>query len=435
MQIHPETPHHDWLAARLRQTFDYVCCNTLTQFQDEKRALTRQGQIKHSASRHEKDDRRRLDDRSHYVLGWDNAAKLRDLEQQFDKLQHQVQQLNAALLEIDAQLERHRRDINTLESLLRIESFEEIDWRAAQQELDRLEKRLQELNQQAKKLHDLEQQRAQLQKDIKNLSERRDSITGQITTYTNRIADYERQIKQAQAILDRITDEQRTHWEQVGDVLNEIDQKPLTLDTLSTRESELDVSIRSSIANFRTYQSRATTTAQDAMHTFRREYPDAGAALDTDITALPAYERIYEQLERDDLPQHQERFKKMLDRTVTRGVMAFQTKLEEQERDIERSITELNESLKQVDYGNGSHIQLIAEPSRDPEIADFKRQLKACIPNMGDNSPEELERAYKRIKVLIERFDNDPNWMLRVIDVRRWRMFAAEQIAARWSPS
>lgn len=148
------------------------------------------------------------------------------------------------------------------------------------------------------------------------------------------------------------------------------------------------------------------------------------------IDALAAFEQIHQRLESDDLPKYETRFKAMLDRTVTRGVMAFSSSLNELERQIERSIDELNDSLARVDYGSGSTIRLIAERTREPEINDFRQQLKACIPNAGDNSHEELERAFDRIKLLIERFDNDPGWMRRVIDVRRWREFAAEQIDA-----
>ncbi|MDZ7939081.1 MAG: hypothetical protein U5M53_12705 [Rhodoferax sp.] len=56
-----------------------VCCTTQEQFRREPRAITRNGQIK-GGERHEKDDRHRLDDRSRYVLGWSNTAKLAALQ-------------------------------------------------------------------------------------------------------------------------------------------------------------------------------------------------------------------------------------------------------------------------------------------------------------------------------------------------------------------
>ncbi len=214
------------------------------------------------------------------------------------------------------------------------------------------------------------------------------------------------------------------------DVFTEISKETPTIDRLKIWPDELETSIRNTVGTFRGHQSRSASIIIDAMHTFRREYADEGAALTAGIDTLAAFEKIHQRLETDDLPTYEAQFKKMLDRTVTRGVVAFYSNLTEQERQIDSSIHELNGSLAKVDYGSGSIIKLIAERTRDGEINDFRQQIQACIPNTGDNSPEELERAFGRIKLLIERFDNDPGWMRRVIDVRRWREFSAEQIDA-----
>ena len=62
--------------------FDFACCETLTQFRREKKAVTRSGQIKAGGGRHEKDDRHRIGDRSRYVLGWSKQGKIDALEKQ-----------------------------------------------------------------------------------------------------------------------------------------------------------------------------------------------------------------------------------------------------------------------------------------------------------------------------------------------------------------
>jgi uncharacterized protein YPO0396 len=430
LEIKEATPYGDWLAATLMRRFNYACCETLAEFQQADRAITPQGQIKHSVSRHEKDDRRHLHDRRHYVLGWDNRAKLRQFENELDELQQQVQMLQESVEAINANLTRKRSDLNALESLLKIETFADIDWHARQDELDRLKRQLDELNQKAQPLRQLEQKRDELRRQIQEAVARRDAINREITTLENRIEGYERQLIEAQHQLTNPSDNIDWLWEQVGDVLEEIIKEPLTIDRLSGLPNALRNSIQSSINNFTGYQSDHRVTILDAMNNFRREYPDEGVTLTVEVGSLTAFEQIYTRLESDALPRHEARFKQMLNRTVTNGVMAFYSHLSEQERGINRSIDELNASLAQVDYGNGSAIRLIAEPTPDPEINEFQRDLKACIPDAGDNSPEELERAYTHIKALIERFDEDPNWMQRVIDVRRWRVFAAEQIDA-----
>jgi len=428
LDIKHDTPYLDWLAGELIRRFDYVCCENMGDFNQVERAITPQGQIKHNTSRHEKDDRRDINNKRYYVLGWDNRDKLRQLEIELDDLQRHVDKLNEQQQTISDQLERLRRDIQMLQALLSIESFTEIDWRTRQTEIDRLERELADLNQQSQQLQRLEKQRDQLQDRVKETNRRRDDINRKIATIDSQINNYERKLKEVERHRANWTDEHQRTWEQVKDVLEEIDREPLTINELDRRPQELEVTIQRSINSFRGIQNGHQATILDAMNAFKREYVDEGASLTADIQALPAYEAIHERLATDDLPKHEERFKNLLDRKISLSIQQFSAQLETQERNIERSIDELNDSLAQVDYGGGSIIRLIAERSTDHEISDFRQQLKACIPDAGDDSPEELERAYNRIKDLIERFDNDPNWMRRVIDVRRWRVFAAEQI-------
>jgi uncharacterized protein YPO0396 len=77
-----EGPYRGWLAQRLRQRFDYACVEHPSEFRRYSRAVTRAGQVKHSATLHEKDDRRRVDDRATWVLGFSTEAKEAELERQ-----------------------------------------------------------------------------------------------------------------------------------------------------------------------------------------------------------------------------------------------------------------------------------------------------------------------------------------------------------------
>ena len=51
----------------------------MDQFRRARLAVTKAGQVKGTGGRHEKDDRRRIDDRSTYVLGWSNQQKIDSL--------------------------------------------------------------------------------------------------------------------------------------------------------------------------------------------------------------------------------------------------------------------------------------------------------------------------------------------------------------------
>ncbi|MBZ0254666.1 AAA family ATPase, partial [bacterium] len=126
LQIVENTPYRDWLAAALMKQFAYICVDNLEDFRQAERAITPQGQIKHSASRHEKDDRHDLQDRRHYILGWDNRDKLRQLEYELDDLHRQLVMLQEQIAAAEKDLERGRRDIRALENLLSIAVFRDI---------------------------------------------------------------------------------------------------------------------------------------------------------------------------------------------------------------------------------------------------------------------------------------------------------------------
>lgn len=428
IEIKQETPYHDYLAESLRGRFNYLCSTSLNDFQEADRAITIEGQIKHSAVRHEKDDRRSIDDRRSYVLGWDNREKLRQYEKELKQAQRRLNKLSEEAEKLRQDLSARRLDLVTIENLLAVDSYNAIDWRSRQIEIDQLNKQLKSLIAQSSQLNQLEEEQESLKAQIIETAARRDIIIGQLQTIQNRINAYQEQLTQAELALNRSDGNQMEQWARAESILTEVDREKLTIDLLPTVKSRLETALSRSISGFRGIQNGHQAVILDAMNTFRRDYPAEGASLTADIPALTAYEHIHQRLESDDLPQYENRFKQMLDRHVATSVQDFMAQLEKQERDIERNIDDLNQSLSKIDYGGRSVIRLIAEPARDPEISDFKNRLRACIPNLGDRSQEELERVFRQIKQLIERFDNDPNWMRRVTDVRRWRVFAAERL-------
>ncbi|GAP54365.1 protein involved in chromosome condensation [Arthrobacter sp. Hiyo6] len=69
-------PMAGWLHSVLSGNYDYECVDSPAELGGSERAVTRAGQVKRSRTRHEKDDRSRVEDRSVWVLGFDNADKL-----------------------------------------------------------------------------------------------------------------------------------------------------------------------------------------------------------------------------------------------------------------------------------------------------------------------------------------------------------------------
>ena len=59
-----DTPFASWLEHELAHRADHECVAAMAEFRRLPKAITKTGQIKEKGGRHEKDDRRRIDDRS-----------------------------------------------------------------------------------------------------------------------------------------------------------------------------------------------------------------------------------------------------------------------------------------------------------------------------------------------------------------------------------
>ena len=160
---------------------------------------------------------------------------------------------------------------------------------------------------------------------------------------------------------------------------------------------------------------------------FKRDYPQDTSDIDSSIAAVGECQRMLERIEHDDLPAHRQRFKQWLDGKVLESIIGFKGALDTQVDTIRESVETLNRSLRLIDYTTATYIRLRADPTRDTEVQEFRRQLRACIPDVGQRTTESNEASFQRIRTLIERFENEERWTAKVSDVRNWLDFAAEE--------
>ena len=89
-----EGQFEDYLRNELMKRADFRCTASLDEFRSERRAVTREGQVR-SGDRHEKDDRHRVDDPRRWVLGWVNERKIAALQTELAELEHAREQASA----------------------------------------------------------------------------------------------------------------------------------------------------------------------------------------------------------------------------------------------------------------------------------------------------------------------------------------------------
>lgn len=139
LQVKPGSAFQPWLEQELIKRFDYLCCESIEEFQRETKALTRQGQVKTPGGRHEKDDRFRIDDRSRYVLGWSNEDKVQALEQQLETLVEDEKKDLVAIQKTQNRLAELENRRDAARDLLGVTEFQDIDWKSSARRIADLE--------------------------------------------------------------------------------------------------------------------------------------------------------------------------------------------------------------------------------------------------------------------------------------------------------
>jgi uncharacterized protein YPO0396 len=426
LEVKPDSAFMQWLIAEVIDTWDFACCETPDAFQQARRALSINGQIKHNVARHEKDDRTSLGDRKRYVLGWSNIEKIEVIK---TELQTQLINLQAARRSIE-QIEHMQEQEHTYEQalkrLLEFTSFAALDWQADERRRNELLAQKRELETSADHLAALRHQLDTIMHQQREQQQESDRVVGIIATLGNTIANYERQRSTCGEVLQAASHADLSAYITVI----EKDHKTIILTIENADDS------REKMAQF--YRSRATafrgqlTPLQDritkGMRNFKQISPNIAHELDETVEAIEAYRHHYEQIRLEDLPRYRKRFKELLDEKVITNISVFKAGLERQVEDIKESITSLNDSLRLIDYTPATYIQLCYDAARDGEVREFKTQLRACLPDVSQpRTVEANEASFRRIQELIHRFEEEERWTAKVTDVRNWLDFSAEE--------
>ena len=434
LEVKPETPFTGWLTAELIDGFDYLCCESLEEFQRANRALTLKGQVRHGQARHEKDDRSPLGDRRRYVLGWNNKEKQQALAQELARLQTERQAVDARIEQVETRQKGAQTRHNILQFLLAVESFDKIDWRAVEHTQEELRQRLRELEQNSQHLAALRQQLDEVKEQYRETQKTSNQMIREISDLEQKVENAETTIAQCERYLvEDILTREAIALERIEKDLKELQARekelvftPQTIDDVRERLRQL-------------YQNRVTTLQSqlrgletkivNGMRDFRQTNVVFEQEMDASLEAIGEYRRAYERIRHEDLPRHRRRFKDLLNEKIITDIGSFKAALDTQEDEIKRSIARLNVSLGSIGYTDLTYIQLVCERSRDTRVREFRDLLRACIPDVAQSRTSEAnESSFQRIRELLKRFDDDPRWTSLVTDVRNWLDFSASEL-------
>ncbi|MCK8515009.1 ATP-dependent exonuclease SbcCD, C subunit-like protein [Methylonatrum kenyense] len=440
LAVRPESAFYGWLEQELARRFDYACCTDLQQFRREKRAITRAGQIKAGGGRHEKDDRHRIDDRARYVLGWSNEAKIAALEAYAEGIARRMHDIAGRI----SQWQQEQRDQDTrrdsIQELSLFRDFQALDWRLLAADIEALNREYRELAEGSDVLRALEGQLRELEDAIAATETEERDAYGQRSTVELKREQAEAQQQDCRTLLAATPETaQQRYFPRLAVMRDKaLGEHTLTVESCDNREKDMRDWLQRAIDAVDRRLKDLRDRIIDAMRRYQDAWPLDSQEVDVSIESAGDYRTMLDQLQADDLPRFEARFKELLNENTIREVAAFQSRLHRERQAIVERIGTINRSLREIDYNDNRYITLLAETATDPEIRDFQQSLRACTEGAvtGSDGDQYSEAKFLQVKAIIERFrgrdgttELDRRWTRKVTDVRNWFVFSASE---RW---
>ena len=426
----------DWLREELRAHFDFECAETMQAFRAAQRAVTRQGQIKHNSTRHEKNDRQRIDDRSQWVLGFDNRDKLQLYQQRAADLGASVAAIDKELSARRTEDERRRKQDEACITLQNL-SWNDVD--------------LASLVSQAADLRERIATEVASRPDLEALNrwiERQDATHRKAVDVHLKVEaqarDIQSQISKLQGTLVSLQNRPQvelTPTQRIGleDRLARIG-RPLELEALDdvVRQMERAMSKEEKDLDLRMADLRNAVEARLAE--FNRLWPAEAGGLDPTMAAALDYFGKLARLQTDGLPRYEQRFMQLLREQSDQNLTLLSSKIDQERSAIRQRMELVNESLLTAPFNPGTHLVIDTLPREGDEVRQFKQTLRDALSHSLSSQGGQTDAAvsaaaeqrFALLNQLVKRLASqetaDRHWRALVLDVRQHVEFMAREM-------
>jgi uncharacterized protein YPO0396 len=435
IDIKPDTPFYVWLDNYIQRRFgDYVCTD-VNGLKNVSYGITQQGLIKSGRIRHTKDDRKRIDDRRNYVLGWSNAEKVKALGSSVDKLREVLDSLKNELRTIETDEVQNRDKKQVLGLLLFIKDFSRINWQYHVAKIYELETERNQLLNNSNVLTQLEKNKAEVEQQIQIVKEREGQVTEKIGGLKATIKSYKEQLDNTGKVREQLALQLKEQWYPFID--EKLANINLMLKNIDNRNEEFRKRYQGENGELKRLRSKQTgfrSTIERKMREIKEHSRAEYSEIAENIEARAEYIKKFEQLDREDLKRHEERFKEELNKNVINSIAVFDSQLQKHENDIKQKIGIINRHLSEIVYNaaQDTYITILMDAATNKEVRLFREDLKKCyIHSFSSNNELYTEDKYEQVKRILDRFASmeypDRDWTNMVTDVRQWFEFNASE--------
>jgi uncharacterized protein YPO0396 len=412
----------EWLKTELRSRFDYACVDSMAEFRRSERAVTREGQIKHSKTRHEKDDRRGGDGRLQQLLGFDNREKREEFEAHARDLAGAIAALDQEIrkLQGEERLRMERRvQCQTLVNL----QWQEIDLVSVVEQIAAIERKLEEARQGD---HELRRIGQLIERQRKLVTEAREASD------KSRLA-YKGLLNQIDEIRAKIAGMKENPPKLLHELREDFDSRftkssiSLALENLDQVENAVLRGIHREGEQVAREISASERAIEGIFSEFFRKWPEECGDLQPSLGSASDFFAKLSRLELDGLPAHEHRFFELLRNQSHQNLAALATHLNNARKEILGRMDIVNDSLRSLPFNQTvdqtTYLQIEVSDKQLAVVREFKQEIQQALSHAWTEDREDAEARFLILRRIVERLSSqateDKHWRDLVLDVRQ----------------
>ncbi len=427
-----ECSQSEWLSTELRRRFDYACVDSIQLFRRVDRAITKEGQVKHSKTRHEKDDRRDVGDRLFWVLGFDNREKLALYRKQAQELADNLSELDERIKELSEQEGARARRAIHCQTLVNLQ-WHEVDVAPLLVGIDKLQRRIHDALEGNTTLKDVADQIERQKKIAKDADETLRKKTIEYEKVVGLVDEHEETLKglQDEPSIVPLTPRQQQGLNERFDALRD----PVRLDNLDSLMRSVERSINQEISEINRSIGECERFIEKRFDEFVIEWPAEAEGLDATLAAAPDFFAKLTRLETDGLPAHEQRFFELLESQSHQNLAALSSYLSDARKEILERMDLVNDSLAQVPFNQSTNqttfLQIDPSDRQLSDVREFKQEIQQALSHAWSEDRELAESRFLALRRLVERLSSQEpenrRWRQSVLDVRQHMEFIGRE--------
>jgi uncharacterized protein YPO0396 len=367
-----------------------------------------------------------VDDPGQRILGWSTAAKIEALRHQMELAEQLATQEGRTVREAQQQADASRKRHNAARELLTIEDYSAIDVQRWSEEVARLQAEYELLDRNSEPLRALRRQLEEVESKIRGLNTRRSECDKEEGRWQFRLQECRNSILNRERQLSAFTDYDHDAAEK------DFDDIPGLPVFAAESVEQLSTKIIQSLQGRSSHDQQKATAANTAMvrdmGQFLGQFPEFGQTLQVGREYAESFSELLKRIEEEDLPRHRERFEQYLNENLVGDLLMLNRRLEEHSEAILGRIEEINQALRDIEYGDETYVEvrLVNRPGHDVE--EFRSSLRKCFEHGIAPRAEERLEIFQRVRLLLEALKSDPEKTKRITDVRTWFSSGAREL-------